>query len=127
MYDQQLRENHGLYPGDIITVEQMHTLTRHYKTTLSATNDNFERVISKNFNPDERKLTAGLYQKLRESGFYPDGLNDNGGIRWKVATKSAVHAEMEKGLDKYCSLSVQENKDRARSHFKGFMYGNGHV
>ena len=56
----------------------------HYKAAERARSaEEFEQLM-KPFSQDIRKKISVIYEILREHGFYPNGLAQNGNIKWSV-------------------------------------------
>ena len=66
--------------------------------------------------PQKEKLMATL-RVLRTIGFYPDGFDDNGVIKWYVPTKSDVQKLMESDLARYQAMSIPELQRLGRLAF----------
>lgn len=135
MYNKPLAYNHGYYPSDLISTEQMALLERHYFAAVKLNSDNFERVMSKEFNQDERILCAELYATLKEKGFIPDGMLVDNKIKWKIQMKDDVEVLKEKmpplpdlSEDGPYSETVRKKiiadmQQECRTRFSGLMEG----
>ena len=59
-----------------------------------------------------------ILRVLRKNGFYPDGFDANGIIKWAVPIKSEVQILMESDLARYEAMSIPELQRIAREGFK---------
>ena len=86
-------------PVKIVGRENMELFKEHYRITTSGTGEFPDKLLNREFTSEIRGEIAKVYQELRANGFYPEGFNGNGEIRWCVAMKSPVFAKLEREME----------------------------
>ncbi len=136
MYEKRLAHGHGLLPRDIVSVEDMKLLSDHYAAALRLNPDNFDRDMSRKFEPGIRAHCAEMYQLLREKGYIPSGMAADGSIRWKVQLRDEVAHNVATSMPGLPDLSengscsaqqraqhVKNLQNSSRRSFRGLMAG----
>lgn len=91
----------AMLPEDVYSLAEMSTLKDWLSATLGARgNDDFEKA-SKPFSKDRRASIAKMLSDIRAQGYFPDRIDENGGIVWGFATKGPVQVDNERNCDFY--------------------------
>jgi len=110
-------------PEKLIGFANMPVFQKHYAISTSQANggDFPDKRLDKEVGKANRLSIAETYRHLREHGFYPDGMNPNMSIRWKVVTKSKSQIMMESRLTELQAMSESELQKRARDGWRPLM------
>jgi hypothetical protein len=117
MYKKIPQHDHGLHPGDILCPEDLQLVTRHFKATAEKSHDEIERA-AKTFTPEERKRVSMALEAMRDCGFFPDGLDQYGGLRWAVQIKSDLQIMLEEQDDDFDGMSVEQLREQVKRNMQ---------
>lgn len=89
------------WPCDLCTVAEMNLVSDWLKATLRCrSQEEFERA-AKGWTLEARAEIAGTLARMREIGFYPDRVDENGRTVWGIMLKSAIRIKMERHAGHY--------------------------
>ena len=95
-----------LMPEDRYTISEMDLLRDWIKATKGRSIEEFERA-AKPWSGESRAEIARILRELREIGFWPDRIGEDGRIIWGVLLKSEIQMEMERNADKYLAAGTE--------------------
>ena len=87
----------NLTPEEIVgSPDDMGILESHYIVSRKNQDpERYEKAMQTKFKDPERKLIASLYEKLRDHGFWPSGVDSFGNITWSYALKGDLQIYVE--------------------------------
>lgn len=92
---------HGYMPWDYCSFEEMNLVRDWVKATIKCRGvEEFEKA-TKGWALNSRAEVARILSGLRENGFYPDRIDENGNVAWGVVLKGKVQVELEWKAEKY--------------------------
>jgi len=105
-----------LHPNEIIGYQNMEIFTTHFNICKSATNNGeFPHArLNKEIGVKNREMIVRIMNTLRDNGFYPLSVTEQGKIRWGVITKSQSQIIFEKDLPRYQKMSMKELQEEGR-------------
>ena len=72
--------------------------------------------VKKEFTDQERKGIVQTFSELRANGFFSNGIDARGNVKWLVITKSEVHRYRDKDLGRLKVVSMSELSRIAKSY-----------
>lgn len=111
--------NTDLIPNEIVGYENMKMFVTHLQICFSSTNGGeFPSArLNKEVGAANRERIARTLDELRENGFIPLSINENGRVRWGVIAKSEVQEQFEKDFWKYEKMPIEELMAAGRSGY----------
>ena len=99
-----------LIPNEIVGYENMAIFVAHLRICFSGTNSGeFPSArLNKEIGAANREKIAGILRKLRENGYVPLSVDENGKVRWGIMVESPSQVEFEKDLPRYQRMSIEE-------------------
>jgi len=91
----------GYMPEDFYSFEEMSLIRDWLKATIKCRGvEEFEKA-TKGWTLNSRAEVARILSGLREKGFYPERIDENGSIVWGIVLKGKVQIELERKAEKY--------------------------
>lgn len=109
-----------LTPNEIVGYDNMQILVAHLQICFSATNSGEfpHGRLNKEIGAGNREMLTKVLNELRENGYHPMSVDENGKIRWGVVLKSDSQVEFEKGLPALERMSEKELQDMGRGGYR---------
>lgn len=107
-------------PEEIIGRKNMSLFMEHYQICQDAKliGDFPEKKLKDKIGNQDRVEIAKVYIELRKNGYIPNGLDQNGNIRWAVVQKSEFQQIFEKTAPELDGMSREELQQIARDGFR---------
>lgn len=105
-----------LWPRKIIGKNNMDIFITYFNICKSATNNGeFPHArLNKEIGVKNREMIVRIMNTLRDNGFYPLSVTEEGNIKWGVMTKSQSQIIFEKDLPRYQKMSMKELQTEGR-------------
>lgn len=106
-------------PVDIIGKENMNLFTKHMQICFSSVNGGEfpEKRLNKEIGAADREQISKVLRILRENGYIPFGIKENGTVRWRMISKSDQQTLFEERLKEYQELPIEELQRIGRSGY----------
>ena len=105
----------SLLPCDLYSVEEMRVVGDFLKATLRCRGPEEYEKATKGWSSEARAEVAKTLGELRERGFYPNRIDENGAIVWGVLLKSPVRLQFERHGELFQRLGEEILRERGVS------------
>lgn len=87
----------SLTPEEIVGMDLMPLLELHYKSAMKAeSQEELDKAMTRaGINSTDRKIAAEAYEKLREHGIHPGGMDRHNNILWRYALRGDLQNYVE--------------------------------
>lgn len=83
-------------PATVLSLDEQDSLAAHYKNKFEIGLKHGEKPVK--YSPDERYRIGLLYNRCRDFGYFPTGIDRFGRLVYQKNIKSAVQRLLEQGL-----------------------------